>query len=344
MELRKLRKTMLVLLVLMGTGSLVQAAQLRGEVLDAEGNPIVGADVRVVELKIHEKSNESGLFKMSLPRGIFTVEVGDKEGRSTYRTLTVRDSLAELQQTFVIDIAGVTLAEKKIEGSMQKPSQKVLRSVEGMAIYEGRKTELIVIDSLTANLASNNARQVFSRVAGINTWESDGAGIQLGVATRGLNPKRTAEFNTRQNGYDMSADALGYPESYYTPPTEALERIEVVRGAASLQYGTQFGGMINFVLRKPPLDHKLQVTSRQTLGTFGLWNSFNSVGGNLEKVRYYAYYNVKIGEDPRPNSEFELHSGHLRLEFPMTTKLTLATDVTMVCCNSAKESLTVRVR
>ena len=34
-------------------------------------------------------------------------------------------------------------------------------------------------------------------------------------------------FNTRQNGYDMSADALGYPESYYIPPAQAVEKIEV---------------------------------------------------------------------------------------------------------------------
>ena len=110
-----------------------------------------------------------------------------------------------------------------------------LRAVEGMAIYEGKKSEVVQLDAITANVATNNARQVFARVAGLNIWESDGAGLQLGIGGRGLSPNRTSNFNTRQNGYDMSADALGYPESYYTPPTEALSRIEVVRGAASLQ-------------------------------------------------------------------------------------------------------------
>ena len=58
----------------------------------------------------------------------------------------------------------------------------------------------------------------------------------------------------RQNGVEMSADALGYPESYYSPPIQAVEQIEIVRGAASLQYGTQFGGLINFKLKDAPED------------------------------------------------------------------------------------------
>jgi Fe(3+) dicitrate transport protein len=34
------------------------------------------------------------------------------------------------------------------------------------------------------------------------------------------------------------------------PPTEALEEIQVIRGAA-LQYGTQFGGLVNFKIKSP---------------------------------------------------------------------------------------------
>ena len=62
--------------------------------------------------------------------------------------------------------------------------------------------------------------------------ENDGTGIQTSIAVRGLNPNRSWEFNTRQNGYDISADPMGYLEAYYTPPTEAVERIEIVRGQA----------------------------------------------------------------------------------------------------------------
>ena len=88
---------------------------------------------------------------------------------------------------------------------------------------------------------------IISLIAGfIYIFETNDAGLQLNIGGRGLDPNRSAHFNTRQNGYDISADALGYPESYYTPQAEALKEIQVIRGAASLQYGPQFGGLVNF--------------------------------------------------------------------------------------------------
>jgi Fe(3+) dicitrate transport protein len=77
---------------------------------------------------------------------------------------------------------------------------------------------------------------IFAQVVGLTINESSD-GLQLSIGGRGLDPNRTSNFNTRQNGYDISADVLGYPESYYATPTEALEEIQVIRGAASLQYG-----------------------------------------------------------------------------------------------------------
>ena len=89
-----------------------------------------------------------------------------------------------------------------------------LNNVENFGIYAGKKTEVVALQQLIANTATNNPRQIYGRITGLNIWESDGAGLQLGIGGRGLSPNRTANFNTRQNGYDISADALGYPESY----------------------------------------------------------------------------------------------------------------------------------
>ena len=102
---------------------------------------------------------------------------------------------------------------------------KHLKDVEGTAIYAGKKTEVILVNQSTANLATNNARQIFNQIAGLNIYQNDDAGLQLNIGGRGLDPNRTANFNTRQNGYDISADVLGYPESYYTPASEGLQEI-----------------------------------------------------------------------------------------------------------------------
>ena len=147
--------------------------------------------------------------------------------------------------------------------------------------------------------------------------------MQLSIGGRGLDPNRTANFNTRQNGYDISADVLGYPESYYTPPAEALKEIQVIRGAASLQYGTQFGGLINFKMKEPNPNKPIEWLSRQSVASFGMLTSFNSLSGTIGKFSYYNYFNYKTGDGFRPNSKFDSKNyfAHVGYQVSDQTKL-----------------------
>lgn len=244
----------------------------------------------------------------------------------THHLSIAQDTLKTKKDSVVHKLKEVEVASKKDNNF----GITRLKQVEGTAIYAGKKTEVILLDDAAGNLASNNSRQIYNKVAGLNIWESDGAGLQLGIGGRGLNPNRVSNFNTRQNGYDISADALGYPESYYTPPTEALERIEVVRGAASLQYGTQFGGFINFKFKEAPADKVFQVTAKQTLASFGFYDAFTSIGGTKKKLSYYSFYQYKKGDGWRPNSGFDVHTAHLCLKYQFTDKLKVSAEYTFM--------------
>ncbi|GAK93112.1 iron(III) dicitrate transport protein FecA [Nonlabens ulvanivorans] len=183
---------------------------------------------------------------------------------------------------------------------------------------------MVLIENSTANLAANNARQIFNQVAGLNIYQNDDAGLQLNIGGRGLDPNRTANFNTRQNGYDISADVLGYPESYYAPPAEGLQSIQVIRGAASLQYGTQFGGLVNFVMKEPHQSKPLELITRNTIGSNGLYTNFTSLSGTSGKWSYYTFFNYKKGDGFRPNSQFESKNvyAHIGYQFSDQTKVT----------------------
>ncbi|NJX15729.1 TonB-dependent receptor domain-containing protein [Tamlana crocina] len=218
-----------------------------------------------------------------------------------------------------------TLSEVEITARKRRVFDlRRLNDVEGTAIYAGKKTEVVLLDESMANLATNNARQIYSQVAGLNIYQNDDAGLQLNIGGRGLDPNRTANFNTRQNGYDISADVLGYPESYYTPASEGISEIQVIRGAASLQYGTQFGGLINFKMKEPNPNKSLEVITRNTLGSYGLYTNFTSLSGTKDKFSYYGYFNYKKGDGFRPNSEFESKNvfAHLGYQFSEKTSLT----------------------
>jgi Fe(3+) dicitrate transport protein len=111
-----------------------------------------------------------------------------------------------------------------------------------------------------------------------------------------------------------------------------VERIEIVRGAASLQYGPQFGGLINFVMKEGSKSQPFELTTRQTVGSYGFFNSFNSIGGTVAKGRlnYYAFYQYKRGDDWRPNSHYDQHNAYLHLAYDVTKKLKITGDYTFM--------------
>ncbi|OQP42814.1 hypothetical protein A4H97_11680 [Niastella yeongjuensis] len=229
--------------------------------------------------------------------------------------------VTQAQKSKTLDTVLVKQGDQKHTGFTR------LRDVEGTAIYAGKKTEVVEMKDVVGNKATNNSRQIYAKVAGLNIWENDGAGIQLAIGGRGLSPNRVSNFNTRQNGYDMSADALGYPESYYTPPSEAVDRIEIVRGAASLQYGTQFGGMINFRMNRGDTS-KLGVTARVTGGSWNFLNASTSVGGTVGKLNYYGFYQHKQGDGWRPNSEFNSNTAYAATTYNFNQRLSMTLQYT----------------
>lgn len=203
-----------------------------------------------------------------------------------------------------------------------------LGPIQGTNIYSGKKTEVIHLNQLDADLSTNNYRQIMAKVPGVTIWESDGSGIQTSVSTRGLSPNRSWEFNVRQNGCDISSEVFGYPEAYFTPPTEALEKIEIVRGAGSLQYGPQFGGMMNYVTKRYLGSKPFSFESQQTIGNYGLFNAFNAIGGKIKKFSYYGYLHHRSADGWRQNSQYRTTTGHLSLSYSFSPKLNATLEYT----------------
>ncbi len=245
----------------------------------------------------------------------------------------ITEQEVSINQDITLNFDLFPLAENLNEVTITNRQEQIfalrkLRKVEGTAIYAGKKSEVVLMDKVSGNLAANNAREIYSQVVGLNIYDNGDAGLQLNIGGRGLDPNRTQNFNTRQNGYDISADVLGYPESYYTPPPEALREIQVVRGAASLQYGTQFGGLINFRFKEPVPDKKIELVSRQTLGSYDLFTSFNSLSGTVGKFSYYTYYNYKSGKGFRPNSGYDSRNAFAHLGWKFNDKTNIRFEYT----------------
>lgn len=205
-----------------------------------------------------------------------------------------------------------------------------LTDAKNGVIYAGKKTEIILVDSLDANKAINNTRQILGRIPGLNIVETESSGFTAnGIATRGLNPTQSIEMNTRQNGYNISADIYGYNEAYYLPSMEAVSRIELVRGAASLQFGSQFGGLVNYVTKDAP-NKPFEFNTSQTIGSYGLFSTFNSIGGTYKKFKYYGFFQYRNMDGYRANSQQWQLSGFGKIEYIANAKLTFGVEYSIL--------------
>ena len=270
-------------------------------------------------------SNKNGFFEFVKNKR--TIEISFyKEG---YNLFSLTDSIKPKNNIIKLSSRIEKLNEVVVRANRKKIFQiKRMLDFEGTSVFAGKKNEVILLDLSMANMASNNARQIYNQIPGLNIYQNDDGGLQLNIGGRGLNPNRTSNFNTRQNGYDISADALGYPESYYTPPAEGLREIQILRGAASLQYGTQFGGLVNFVMKKPNYDKNIELITRNTLGSNNLYTNFTSLSKSGKKLSYYGYINYKKGDGFRDNSKFESTNTFQYLEYKFNNSTTLSSEIT----------------
>ncbi|MEM8523117.1 MAG: TonB-dependent receptor [Bacteroidota bacterium] len=305
-----------------------QTATLSGTITNLDNQPLQDVIIYVSKEDQLVTSNSKGEFSLKLT------------DNQSHTLLFEGINIEALEQTIFlngdttiqIQVEEITqnLAEVTVEAESDAFGIRRLRAVEAGGLYEGKKTEVINISKLIGNKAANNARQAFSKIPSLNIWESDNAGLQLDIGGRGLSPKRTSNFNTRQNGYDISADALGYPESYYTPPLQAVQQIEIVRGAGALQYGTQFGGLVNFKMNKGNTEKTFTFESQNTYGAYQFFNTFNSLHGQVGKLNYYTYAQYKRGDGWRPNSDFEQYGAFAGLEYAASEKLKINFDYTFM--------------
>ena len=193
-------------------------------------------------------------------------------------------------------------------------------------LTSGKKNEVITLAATNANIALKTGRQLFAKIPGVFVYDMDGSGNQLNIATRGLDPHRSWEYNIRQNGVIINSDMYGYPASHYSAPMESFERIEMVRGTGSLQYGAQFGGMINYITKKPDTSKAISFKSVNTVGSFGLLSSYNAISGTIKKFSYTAYYYKRHADGYRKNSQSDATAQFVQLNYQFNSRISLKAE------------------
>lgn len=317
----------IVVVILLATSVVNGQHSFNGSILDSNKQPLQAVEIFNHNTNQLTVSKEDGSFEFTnLEPDSYTFTLFADAYETIIDTINIQ---ADVKRTYTmsplsIDLTSIDIIAKREELFVIRQ----LNDIEGTSIFAGKKTEVVITNLIKGNVAVNKGRQVYAQVAGLNIYEGSDGGLQLNLGGRGLDPNRTSNFNTRQNGYDISADVLGYPENYYTPPTEAIEEIRIVRGASSLQYGTQFGGLIDFRLRKIPSFEKFSITTNQTFGSYNSFSSFNAIGFNKGKFSINSFYNFKRGDGYRTNSNYKANNFYFSIDYNFNEKTKLSSEFT----------------
>ncbi len=241
--------------------------------------------------------------------------------------------------TFLLFVSAIGLSVAQVDSIKTKQLKEVvinerrlldvdyLPASQGTYLLGGKKNEVINVQSMNVNIAEKTPRQIFSKVPGVFVYDMDGSGNQTNISTRGLDPHRGWEFNIRKNGIITNSDMYGYPASHYSMPMEAVERIELVRGTGSLQFGAQFGGMLNYVSKSPDTLRAITFESVNSIGSFNMLSTYNAISGTIGKFQYYAYFNKRVSDGYRNNSHTDFDAQSITLIYNASKNVRLKAEL-----------------
>ena len=244
---------MVVLLTLVGS-LVVGGDTLRGTVADTAGRPIGAASVTVVELERTAVTPADGVFHLAdLPAGRYTVLVRRLGYAPTVVTVAVPSSpLALVLRPSVLHLDAVTVTATR---SAIAPLASPLPTAELGGERLRRAHEVSLAHAL-------------DELPGVRTLST---GEQVGKPIiRGLTGPRVLVLDDGQRLEDYSWSDEDGPSA----DARLAERVEVVRGPASVLYGSDaIGGVINVIPKELPDGRGRPAFMRGAAELFGATNN-----------------------------------------------------------------------
>jgi iron complex outermembrane receptor protein len=142
-------------------------------------------------------------------------------------------------------------------------------------------------------------------------------GAAGGISLRGISGG-TGQVMVLIDGHPQYQGIYGHPlsDSYQTM---MAERVEVLRGPASVLYGSNaMGGVINIVTRQAKVGHN-SVTTNATLGA-GSYGTIQAEASNqVRSGRFYSTVSAQYNrsDNHRPSMGFEQYGGFLKLGYDL---------------------------
>jgi iron complex outermembrane receptor protein len=251
-ELYLLRSASLLSILLLAVQfTIAQTATVKGNVKDANGNPLSGASVTVEGQKGGTLSDANGNYTLKVQPGAITLVVtyvGQSPKLFTLNLAAGETVIQNADLTEVSDLSGVVVLGSRSRVARSKLSTPVpVDVIQTRELKQFPQTDLTQALTYTAP-SFQSSRQTISD----GTDHIDPAGL------RGLGPDQTLillngkrRHNTALVNINGTVGRGSVGTDLNAIPMAAIDRIEVLRDGAAAQYGSDaIAGVINIVLKK----------------------------------------------------------------------------------------------
>lgn len=160
--------------------------------------------------------------------------------------------------------------------------------------------------------------EALRKVPGVVARDEEGLGLRPNIGIRGLNPTRSTKVLLLEDGLPLTFAPYGDNASYFHPPIERFERIELLKGSSQIAFGPQtIGGVINYITRRAPDDFGGALELRG--GNRGLRDAQLRVGDRFDATDTGWMLNAthKRSDGARDNIDLRIDDLALRLEQPL---------------------------
>lgn len=140
------------------------------------------------------------------------------------------------------------------------------------------------------------------------------AGAAGGMSIRGIGGTPTSGVLVLINGHPQYMGLMGHPlaDSYQSLMTE---RVEVVRGPASMLYGSNaMGGVIN-IITKQPHQNGFHNSAQLMYGSYNTLSAEASIGQREDKIQLNANIGYNRSDGHRENMDFEQVNGYGKIGY-----------------------------
>ena len=113
-------------------------------------------------------------------------------------------------------------------------------------------------------------------------------------------------------------------------PVQMIERVEIIKGAASSSWGSALGGVVNVITKSPLTDRPFGGLASASVGKRGTADGRAELSGTLNRFGYYLTGGKLRSDGLLQNNQVDLNSvyGKLNYELPVRGSLSLTTGLT----------------